>query len=129
MAIKEVKGRFVIHFEWKKHRLETVSEARNLAEAKRIEKDLKSAFRVYRFDTLEESARAWVIRTHENKGWPLPPELVRPLPGDEPTFYEGVKAYLETDSRHCTERNLVAIDRLVEPFGENHRLKAIRVPQ
>ena len=89
MAIKNENGRFVIYFQWKKERLETVSEAKNLAEAKRIEKDVKSAFRVYRFDSLDEAAKSWVIRTHENKGWPLPAELARPLPGDEPTLIAG----------------------------------------
>jgi len=129
VAIKEVNGRFVIYFEWKKERLETVSEARNLAEAKRIEKDVKSAFRVYRFDSLDEAGKAWVIRTHENKGWPLPEELARPLPGDEPTLILAIKEYLRADPRHCSERNLTAIDRLIEHFGENLRLKDIRVPE
>ncbi|MGO9568461.1 MAG: tyrosine-type recombinase/integrase [Desulfomonilaceae bacterium] len=129
MAIKEVNGRFVIYFEWKKERLETVSEARNLAEAKRIEKDVKSAFRIFRFDSLDEAGKAWVIRTHENKGWPLPEELARPLPGDEPTLILAIKEYLRADPRHRSERNLTAIDRLVEHFGANPRLKDIRVPQ
>jgi len=129
VAIKEVNGRFVIYFEWKKERLETVSEARNLAEAKRIEKDVKAAFRVYRFDSLDEACKAWVIRTHENKGWPLPGEFARPLPGDEATLILAIKEYLRADSRHRSERNLTAIDRLIEHFGENPLLKDIRVPQ
>jgi len=129
VAIKNENGRFVIYFQWKKERLETVSEARNLAEAKRIEKDVKSAFRVYRFDSLDEAARSWVIRTHENKGWPLPPELARPLPGEEITLMQAVTAYLQADPRHRSERNLSAIDRLVEHFTDNPRLKDIRVPQ
>jgi integrase len=129
VAIKNENGRFVIYFQWKKERLETVSEARNLAEAKRIEKDVKSAFRVYRFDSLDEAAKAWVIRTHENKGWPLPSELARPLPGAELTLMQAMAAYLEADPRHRSERNLSAIDRLVEHFTDNPRLKDIRVPQ
>jgi integrase len=129
VAIKNENGRFVIYFQWKKERLETVSEARNLAEAKRIERDVRSAFRVYRFDSLDGAAMSWVIRTHENKGWPLPPELARPLPGDEPTLIEATKQYLRADPRNRSERNLSAIDRLVGHFGENHRLKDIRVPQ
>lgn len=129
MAIKNENGRFVICFQWKKDRLETVSEARTLAEAKRIEKDVKSAFRVYRFDSLDEAAKSWVIRTHENRGWPLPSELARPLPGDEPTLIVAIREYLQADPRHRSERNLSAIDRLTEHFGENHRLKDIKVPQ
>lgn len=129
MAIKHENGRFVIYFQWKKERLETVSEARNLAEAKRIEKDVKSAFRVYRFDSLDEAAKSWVIRTHENRGWPLPSELARPLPGDEPTLIVAIREYLQADPRHRSDRNLSAIDRLSEHFGENHRLKDIKVPQ
>ncbi|AFM26107.1 tyrosine-type recombinase/integrase [Desulfomonile tiedjei] len=129
MAIKNENGRFVIYFQWKKERLETVSEAKNLAEAKRIEKDVKSAFRVYRFDSLDEAAKAWVIRTHENKGWALPSELARPLPGEDLTLMQAITAYLEADTRHRSERNLSAIDRLVEHFTDNPRLKDIRVPQ
>jgi integrase len=129
MGVREESGRFVIYFQWKKQRLETVSEAKSRAEAKKIEKDVKSAFRVYRFDSLDEAAKAWVVRTHENKGWPLPPELARPLPGEEPTFFEAIKEYLQADPRHGEERNLYAIDRLVEHFGENTRLKDVRVPQ
>jgi len=129
VAIKNENGRFVIYFQWKKERLETVSEAKNLAEAKRIEKDVKSAFRVYRFDSLDEAAKAWVIRTHENRGWPLPQELARPLPGEELTLIQAIRAYLQADPRNRSERNLSAIDRLVEHFADNPRLKDIRVPQ
>jgi integrase len=129
VAIKVESGRFVIYFQWKKERLETVSEAKNLAEAKRIEKDVKSAFRVYRFDSLDEAAKSWVIRTHENKGWSLPEELARPLPGEDLTLMEAITGYLQADPRHRSERNLSAIDRLVEHFTDNPRLKDIRVPQ
>ncbi|MBM3300882.1 MAG: recombinase XerD, partial [Deltaproteobacteria bacterium] len=129
MAIRNDNGRFVIYFQWKKERLETVCEARNLAEAKRIEKDVKSAFRVYRFDSLDEAAKAWVIRTHENKGWSLPPELARPLPGDEPTLILAIREYLRADARNRSERNVSAVDRLIEYFGEDYRLKDMRVPQ
>jgi hypothetical protein len=129
VAIRNENGRFVIYFQWKKERLETVSEAKNLAEAKKIEKDVKSAFRVYRFDSLDDAAKAWVIRTHENKGWALPSELARPLPGEDLTLMQAITAYLEADPRHRSERNLSAIDRLVEHFTDNPRLKDIRVPQ
>jgi integrase len=129
MAIKNENGRFVIYFQWKKERLETVSESRTLAEAKRLEKDVKSAFRVYRFDGLDELGKAWVIRTHENKGWSLPQELARPLPNGEITLITAVKTYLKTDQKNRSERNLTAIDRLLEHWSENFRLKDIRVPE
>lgn len=56
MAVREVEGRYYVYFTWKKHRIETVTSAKTLAEAKRIEKDARSAFRVYSFDNLDRPA-------------------------------------------------------------------------
>jgi integrase len=79
--------------------------------------------------SLTRISKAWVIRTHENKGWSLPSELARPLPGEDLTLMQAITAYLEADPRHRSERNLSVIDRLVEHFTDNPRLKDIRVPQ
>jgi integrase len=129
MAVREVDGRYYVYFTWKKHRIETVTSAKTLAEAKRIEKDARSAFRVYRFDNLDQLALEFVTKTFENKGWPLPLELARPEPEEELTLIVAIKEYLRADAKHRAERNLYAITRIVEHFGERCPLKSIRVPQ
>jgi len=129
MAVREVKGRFYVYFTWKKHRIETITEARTMAEAKRIEKDARSALRVYRFDSLEGPALDFVIKTFENKGWALPPELANPEPRKELTLIQAIESFLRSDSRNRSERNLTAIDRLMEHFDESAALKEIKVPQ
>jgi integrase len=127
MAVREVDGRFYVYFTWKKNRIETVTSARTMAEAKRIEKDVKSAFRVYRFDNLDQPAREFVIKTFENKGWALPVELSHQLPIEDLMFVEAIKEYLRSDPKHRTERNLYAIDRLVEHFGDALPIKELKV--
>lgn len=128
MAVREVNGRFYVYFTWKKHRIETITQARTMAEAKRIEKDAKSALRVYRFDSLTGAALDFVVKTFENKGWALPPELACPEPETDLTFIGAIEHYLKADQRNRSERNLSAIDRLLEHFDEDLPLKMIRIP-
>lgn len=40
-----------------------------------------------------------------------------------------VEDYLKADERHRAERNLFAIDRLVEHFGERYPMANLKVPQ
>lgn len=68
-------------------------------------------------------------KTFENKGWALPTELRSSEPTEELTLIGAIKEYLKADAKHRAERNLYAITRLVEHFGELHPLKSIRVPQ
>ncbi|MGO9572159.1 MAG: tyrosine-type recombinase/integrase [Desulfomonilaceae bacterium] len=129
MAVREIGGRYYVYFTWKKHRIETVTSAKTVAEAKRIEKDVKSALRVYSFDNLDQPALEFVIKTFENKSWALPTELARLEPEEELTLIRTVKDFLQADPKHQAERNIYAIDRLVEHFGESRPLKDIKVPQ
>jgi len=127
MAKRQVNGRYYVYFTWKKHRIETVTAAKSMAEAKRIEKDVKSAFRVYRFDNLDTAALEFVVKTFENKGWALPLELHRSEPRQEMTLIDIVKEFLKADQKHRAERNIYCVDRLVEHFGEAFPLKEIKV--
>jgi integrase len=127
MAIRQISDRYYVYFTWKKHRIETVTAAKSIAEAKGIEKDVKSAFRVYRFDNLDTAALEFVVKTFENKGWAMPLELGRSEPQHELTLVDAVKGFLKADQRHRAERNIYAVDRLVEHFGEAFPLKEIKV--
>jgi integrase len=129
MAIREVNGSYYVYFTWKKQRIETVTSAKTLAEAKRIEKDARSAFRLYRFDNLEPGALEFVTKTFENKGWAAPTELSHPDPEEELTLIDAVKEYLRADSRHRSERNLYALNPIMAHFGEARSLKTIKVAQ
>ena len=50
-----------------------------------------------------------------------------PGPSEELTLIKAIKDYLKADPNHRAERNLYAIDRLVEHFGEQNPLKEIKV--
>ena len=51
---------------------------------------MKSAFRVYRFDSLDEAAKEMGLSGHmKTKDGPCQKELARSLPGDEPTCDSG----------------------------------------
>ena len=106
-----------------------MTPATNASDAKRIEKSVKTAFRVGNFADLEPDCLEVVMRTHENKGWALPPELAPPYPEEELTLTRGVKDYLQADPKHRSERNLFALHRLIEPFGESYLLASVNVAQ
>jgi integrase len=129
MGIMKIGEKYYVSFKWKGHRIRTVTPATNASDAKRIEKSVKTAFRIGNFAHLEPDCLEVVMRTHENKGWALPPELATPYPEEELTLIKAVKDYLQADPKHRTERNLYAIDRLMEHFGEQYVLANIKVPQ
>jgi integrase len=129
MAVRERGKGHQIEFEWKGHRMYGACPVRNKVEARKIEKSLKTAFKIYRFDHLEPVAMAVVIRMFENKGWDLPSDLKHSLPEEQRTLFKAIRDYLEADEKHRTERNLYAIDRVVEHFGEDCPLTEIKVPQ
>lgn len=128
MAIRVKGTKYYVSFRWKQHRMDTVTSATNMAEAKKIEKAVKNAFNIYRFDHLDPASLEVVIKVFENKGWTLPPELAVAQPQRETTLLMAIEDYLKEDERYRTERNLYAIDRLVEHFGENFPVKELKVP-
>jgi integrase len=129
MGLMKIGDKYYVSFKWKGHRIRTVTPATNSTDAKKIEKAVKTAFTIGSFGHLDPDCLDVVLRTYENKGWALPPELARPEPTEELTLLKAVTEFLKADPRHRAERNLYAIDRLVEYFGEKVPLKDIKVPQ
>jgi integrase len=128
MAIRLKGTKYYVSFRWKQHRMDTVTSATNMVEAKRIEKAVKNAFSIYRFDHLDPASLEVVMKVFENKGWALPPELSVVQPQRETTLIVAIEDYLKTDERNRAERNLYSIDRLVEHFGETFPVKDLKVP-
>jgi hypothetical protein len=90
---------------------------------------VKTAFTIGTFGHLDPDCLDVVLRTYENKGWALPSELARPEPAEEMTLIKTTREYLRTDPKHRSERNLYAIDRITEHFGEQYPLKDMKVAQ
>lgn len=107
--------------------MDTVTSATSMTEAKRIEKAVRTAFKIYRFDHLDPSSLEVVVRVFKNKGWKLPVEIEEPEPTEQLTLVRGIEEYLRADPKNRTERKLYAIDRLVEYFGEGYPLDTITV--
>ncbi len=127
MGVRKIGGRFYVYFNWKGNRLQTVTAAGNEAEAKRIERSVKTAFNIYRFDHLEPKALEVTMKIFETKGWKLPDELATPEPEKELTLFQGIKDYLDAADRNKTVRKVFAIDRLVEYFEDSLPLEEISV--
>ncbi len=129
MGVMKIGDRHYVSFKWQGHRIRTVTPARNETEAKKIERAVKTAFKIGSFGHLDPDSLEVVMRTYQNKGWVLPPELARPEPEEELTLIRAIKEYLQADTKHRAERNIYAIDRLVEHFGEHFPLAEIKIPQ
>lgn len=129
MAVRVKGSKYYVTFRWKKNRMDTATTATSMTEAKRIEKAVKNAFNIYSFDHLDPASLEVVVKIFENKGWALPPELAHKEPQQELTLLSAITDYLKADERHRVQRNLYAIDRLVEHFGESLPLRDIKVPQ
>ena len=127
MGVRKIGGRFYVYFNWKGNRLQTVTSAVNEAEAKRIERSVKTAFNIYRFDHLEPKALEVTMKIFETKGWKLPDELATPEPEKELTLFQGIKDYLDAGERNRTVRKVFAIDRIVEYFGDGTPMENITV--
>jgi integrase len=127
MGVRKIGGRFYVFFNWKGNRLQTVTAAVNEAEAKRIERSVKTAFNIYRFDHLEPKALEVTLKIFETKGWKLPEDLATPEPERELTLFQGIKDYLDAADRNRTVRKVFTIDRIVEYFGESTPLENITV--
>ncbi|AFM24882.1 tyrosine-type recombinase/integrase [Desulfomonile tiedjei] len=129
MGLMKIGDKYYVSFKWKGHRIRTVSPATNSTDAKKIEKAVKTAFTIGSFGHLDPDCLDVVLRTYENKGWALPPELARPEPTEELTLIRATREYLKADPKHRSERNLYAIDRITEHFGEQYPLKDMKVAQ
>lgn len=128
MAVRMKGSRYYIAFRWKQHRMDTSSSATSMAEAKKIEKAVKTAFKINRFDHLEPAALEVVMKIFQNKGWELPEDLSALDPKKEITLLSAIDDYLESDDKHRAKRNKFVIDRLIDFFSEHIPLKEIRVP-
>ncbi len=127
MGMMKIGEKHYVSFKWKGNRIRTVTPASNATEAKRIEKAVKTAFKINSFGHLDPASLEVVVRTYENKGWALPSELARPQPEEELTLIKATRDYLQADPKHRSERNLYAIDNIVGHFGEHYPLKDIKV--
>jgi integrase len=127
MAVRERGKGFQIEFQWKGNRLFGACPVTSRAEALKIEKSLKTAFKIYRFDHLEPTAMEVVLGIFKSKGWTLPPELQVPDPKEELTLLDGIEDYLKAYEKNRRERKLFAVDHLVKYFGEDSPLAEITV--
>ncbi|MGO9117530.1 MAG: tyrosine-type recombinase/integrase [Desulfomonilaceae bacterium] len=129
MAIRQKGKRFYVYFKWNGNLLETATSAERESEARRIDKAVQTAFRINRFDHLRPDEKEFVVRTFQNKGWKLPPDLAVSEPMEELTLEKATKDYLQADEKHRRERNIYAIVRLLEHFGKDCPLADIKVSQ
>ena len=123
-----IRGKcYYVSFRWKKNRMDSATSATNLKEAERIDRAVRTAFNIYRFDHLDAASLEVVSRLFKNKDWKLPPGLQNPEPEEELTLLCAIKDYLDSDEKNRTERKIFAIDRLVDYFGEHIPLESIKV--
>ena len=129
MAVRTKSNGYYVTFRWKGHRMDTATNASNQTEAKRIEKAVRTGFKIYRFDHLDPASLEVVMRIFKNKGWKLPPEIDFTDPEQELTLLKGIEDYVRSGERNRTERKLYAIDRLTGFFGEESPMEKITVAQ
>ena len=68
MAVRERRGTYYVTFRWNNHRMDTATPAASMVEARRIEKAIRTAFSIGRFDHLEPNALDVVVRTFREQG-------------------------------------------------------------
>ncbi|MGO9566016.1 MAG: tyrosine-type recombinase/integrase [Desulfomonilaceae bacterium] len=129
MAVRQKGERFYVYFKWHGTLIETATSAQNEAEARKMDKAVRTAFKIGRFDHLKPDEQEWAVRTFQNRGLKLPPDLAIYEPEEELTLERATKDYLQADEKHRRERNIYAIVRLLQYFGRNCPLSDIRVPQ
>ena len=129
MSVRMKGSKFYIAFRWKHHRMDTATSATSKAEAQKVEKAVKNAFRINRFDHLDPVSLEVVMKIFQNKCWELPNDLDFLEPKKEITLLSAIEDYFKADEGNQTKRNLFAIDRLVEHFGEHVPLKDIKTAQ
>ena len=128
MAVRERRGTYYVTFRWNNHRMDTKTLATSLVEAKKVEKEVRKAFSIGRFDHLEPNYLDLVVRIFKNKGWALPPEISGFEPEKEITVASAIVDYFQYDA-HKTKRNWFASERLREYFKDDVPLKQIREAQ
>ncbi|MGO9118310.1 MAG: tyrosine-type recombinase/integrase [Desulfomonilaceae bacterium] len=129
MAVRQKGKRFYVYFKWNGALLETATSAQNEANARRIDRAVRTALRINRFDHLKPDEQEFIVRTFQNKRWKLPPDLAISEPMEELTLEKATKEYLQADEKHRRERNIFAVVRLLEHFGKDCPLADIKVPQ
>ena len=86
MSVRMKGSKFYIAFRWKQHRMDTATSATSKAEAQKVEKAVKNAFRINRFDHLDPVSLEVVMKIFQNKGWKNPAELDAPDPQEALTL-------------------------------------------
>jgi hypothetical protein len=127
MGVRKIGEKFYIFFNWKGNRIQTVTSASTETEAKKLEKHVKTAFYIYRFDHLEPKALEVTLKIFEIKKRKLPDELSTPEPERELTLLQGIRDYLDAAGKNRTERKMFSLDRIVEYFGENTALESTTI--
>lgn len=129
MSVRQRGKGYQIDFQWKGHRLFGACPVTSRSEAVKIEKSVKTAFKIYRFDHLDPVAQGLAMGIFTSKGWALPPDLQVPDPKHELTLGDAINDFMDADEKNRTERKVFAIDRLVESFKENTALSKITVSE
>jgi integrase len=129
VAVRQKGKGFHVYCKWNGTLLETATSAQNEASARRIDKAVRTAFRINRLDHLKPDEQEWVVRTFQNKGWKLPPDLEVCEPEEDLTLEKATKDYLQADEKHRRERNIFAVVHLLEYFGKDCPLADIKVGQ
>ena len=127
MAVRQKGNRFYVYCKRNGVLLETATSAQNEANARRIDRAVRTALRINRFDHLKPYEQEWVVRTYQNQGWKLPSELAICEPEEELTLEKATKEYLQADEKHRRERNIYAIVQLLKDFGKECPLAGINV--
>jgi hypothetical protein len=86
---------YYVSFRWKKNRMDSATSATTITEAKRIEKAVRIAFNIYRFDHLDSASLEVALKLFKNKDWKLPHGLQTPEPEEELTLLRAIKDYIK----------------------------------
>jgi integrase len=127
VAVRQKGKRFYVYVKWNGTLLETATSAQNEANARRIDRAVRTALRINRFDHLKPDEQEWVVRTFQNHEWKLPPDLAVCEPEEELTLEKATKDYLQADEKHRVERNTYAVVHLLKHFGKDCTLAEINV--
>jgi hypothetical protein len=128
VAVRKKGTRFYVYFKWNGTHIDTATSAQNKANARRIDKAVRTALRINRFDHLRPDEQEFVVGTFQNKGWKLPRDLEVCEPEEELALEKATKDYLQADEKHRRERNTYAIVRLLEYFGKDYPVQDMKVP-
>jgi hypothetical protein len=91
MSVRIKGSAYYVSFRWKGFRMDTTTSVKTEAAAKKLEKAVKTAFRINRFDHLDPASLDVVVRIFQNKGWDLPPELTMLKPQRQLNFLTAIE--------------------------------------